>query len=850
MGMSQSIRAGRAFVELYADSSKLVRGLRKAEGELRRFGAKAQQLGRSMMMAAGMVAAPMALATKVFASFEDEMAKVRAISGALAGDFKKLTDQAKELGRTTSFTATQVAAGMTSLARMGFDTSQIEAAIPAILNLARATDTELAEAAEIAAGAVRGFNLDASETTRVADVLTAAASNSAQTLSELGEAFAYATPIMNQAGESVESVAKSLGIMANMQIKGSRGGTSLQAMGLRMADPKIQAVLKGMGIDALNANKDLRTTSDILSEVGQKMASMGTGARINLAETLFGRRAVGGALNLAGPMDQMQKLIDAVDNAGGTAKRTAVIMDDTLGGAFRMMMSAVEGAGIAIGEALKPELEKLADWIQKNAAAMAKWVEQNKDVIIKIAAVAAGVGALGVGLVVFGAVANGLASVLGLVAMAATGVSTAFTLMLAHPVVAALAGIAVATVALSKGLDYLLSSTIELSDEMAKLRKAGDEQRAGDLKRMGQLDALAKKEKLNSDEMETAQGIIAGLTSRYGDLGLELDSVAGKINGLADAHVQLAESMRQLRESQIQDEIREKQKNVRDLEKEMQAVSDTYMTWTERTKQIAALFEKIKGEQSGISGLIRELEMLRAGAEGALTGSSGPAPGGGVPDSSLGNAESIAAFNLKIERRLHDLKIANIDDEERRAIAAITARYERERKDAPEGVTDFASQQQAEATEIAATQEQFATERKAEQKLLFEDREDRELQIAEETARLRIDATTTDGLDRQLAHIELARKRALSDAAQMGIDPAGIEEQFALEKSIARQSDVKNLAGPEYTAQGSTSGQAIAYYNAGQSGNPMAKTEKNTKDTVKALQDIIAQGGLDALRFT
>ena len=38
MASTQGIRAGRAFVELFADDSKLVRGLRRAEKRLKAFG--------------------------------------------------------------------------------------------------------------------------------------------------------------------------------------------------------------------------------------------------------------------------------------------------------------------------------------------------------------------------------------------------------------------------------------------------------------------------------------------------------------------------------------------------------------------------------------------------------------------------------------------------------------------------------------------------------------------------------------------------------------------------------------------------------------------------------------------
>ena len=84
-----------------------------------------------------------------------------------------LSELAKKLGRETSFTAAQVAAGMTALGRMGFNPKEIENAIQPMMNLSRATGTDLATAAEIAANALRAMGMDTSRTEEVVDILTA-----------------------------------------------------------------------------------------------------------------------------------------------------------------------------------------------------------------------------------------------------------------------------------------------------------------------------------------------------------------------------------------------------------------------------------------------------------------------------------------------------------------------------------------------------------------------------------------------------------------------------------------------------------------------------------------------------
>jgi len=78
---SGAIRAGRAFVELFADDSKLVRGLRAAQAKLKAFGAAVRATGTKMMGLGAAVAAPLAGAAKVFSDMGDKIAKMSARTG-------------------------------------------------------------------------------------------------------------------------------------------------------------------------------------------------------------------------------------------------------------------------------------------------------------------------------------------------------------------------------------------------------------------------------------------------------------------------------------------------------------------------------------------------------------------------------------------------------------------------------------------------------------------------------------------------------------------------------------------------------------------------------------------------
>jgi hypothetical protein len=75
---AQGIRAGRAFVELFADDSKLVRGLRAAEKKLKAFGDSIRNLGLKMVGVGSAILAPLAASAKLFGSYGDSVAKMAA----------------------------------------------------------------------------------------------------------------------------------------------------------------------------------------------------------------------------------------------------------------------------------------------------------------------------------------------------------------------------------------------------------------------------------------------------------------------------------------------------------------------------------------------------------------------------------------------------------------------------------------------------------------------------------------------------------------------------------------------------------------------------------------------------
>ena len=344
-----SIRAARAFVELHLNSKEFSDGLTAAKTSMTSFANTAKSVGANMIGIGVSMSIPFALAAKEFATFEQEMATVGAVTQATAVDFETLTEEAKRLGLTTTFTATEAAEAMTVLGRAGFNTAEIMAAIPHALSLARATATDLGESARIAAAALRVFGLNASETGRVVDTLTATSINSAQTLEGLGEGLKFVGPFARQAGISIEKTSAIMGILADNGIRGTVAGTGFARVLKNLSQtPKVK-LLEELGVDVKDSIGNFREIEDILGDLNRATAEMGSVERTGIFEQLFGRGAAS-AIVAAEAADRIDEATEKIEDMRGVASKTAKIMDNTLAGSFRLATSAAQGLGIAIGD--------------------------------------------------------------------------------------------------------------------------------------------------------------------------------------------------------------------------------------------------------------------------------------------------------------------------------------------------------------------------------------------------------------------------------------------------------------------------------------------------------------------
>lgn len=306
--------------------------------------------------------------------FNDGMARVRAVTQGSAEDMEMMTEEAKRLGATTAYTASEAAGALENLTRNGLDASQATNALSPTLQFAQANTIGLAEAADIMTNVSNGFNMGVGGMAEVSDSLSWTASHSATNVSQLAEALKNAAPFGAALGQPIEEVNASLGVLADVGIKGSDAGTALRMvmLGLATSTAKQQKVFEKYGIE-INQQTMMH---DGLTKTLEKLRDSGIMSSAESANELadvFGRKVSPQAMALLNNIDALQEKLGGLQEAEGTTGDMFDVSMSTVSQSVKGLQSAWEAFLLSIydsnSDALVGPLEalrSLVNWLREH----------------------------------------------------------------------------------------------------------------------------------------------------------------------------------------------------------------------------------------------------------------------------------------------------------------------------------------------------------------------------------------------------------------------------------------------------------------------------------------------------
>jgi hypothetical protein len=570
MANQGAIRAGKAYVELYADKSELVRALRSADKEIKVFADAAVNAGKGLS-AIGMAG----------------------LSGLVAS--AKI------------------------FANMGSDMND--------LSIKTGISTETLSAWKLAA---------------------------------------------DQSGGSVEQVSGAVSKLSKAIFEANNGSKTAK-------DAFVALGLSLDSISGMSPEQQFRVIAQALAGVENPTK------KAALAMEIFGKSGA----ELLPFIDQLKDSEQAARNFGLTISASAAKAADQLGDSLTVLWASAKMVTFEIGAAMAPAVESVSQSLTKGASALASFVRENQSLVTTAAgtlAVIAGLGGvfLGLGVALKGlsmaiaAAIAGFKSLIGITAICsgaikALGVSLAWAL--ANPVLAGLAAIGALIAGIAAYVALTSKNTKDLADEMERLRESGNTRRRDDTGYGARLSQLGSKDRLSTSQLAEAQSIIDILTKRYGDLGVAIDSVGGKIQGLEGFQERLNDAMKATAIAELDNQIKAYSEQINELLRQkaiIQKQGPGYST---------------AGVDAQIAEIQQKIDAANIQKQSTMSGDTTPT-GQSAVESLQQNLEDVNKQEMDWANRVAQLKTQLIDDQYQREMAQIDAKYQAEMDKARQLLTD------------------------------------------------------------------------------------------------------------------------------------------------------------------
>lgn len=399
------------------ESNAALSKIEEVGDKLQTAGDKISGAGQKLLPVTAAVAGLGTAAVKTTADFDTSMSQVQAtmgitkdamseLNGESVNTVEALRDLAKQMGSETAFSASECADAMNYLALAGYDTQEIYDTLPTVLNLAAAGGIDLASASDMVTDAMSALGMETREADTMVDQMSKTASTTNTSVAQLGEAILTIGATAKTVKGGTAELNTALGILANNGIKGAEGGTHLRNVILALQSPtdKAAACMESLGVEVYDSEGNMRSLNDILGDLNTSMDGMTSAEKQNIISSIFNKTdlaAVNSLLSNTG--DSWDNLQQSITESGGAAQQMADTQLDNLSGQITILKSALEGLAISFGEILMPKIRAAAKKIQEFVDKLNGMNDEQKETVVKIAAVVAAIGPM---LILFGKVTS------------------------------------------------------------------------------------------------------------------------------------------------------------------------------------------------------------------------------------------------------------------------------------------------------------------------------------------------------------------------------------------------------------------------------------------------------------
>ncbi len=348
--MADSTTIGKLIIQMLLDTQPFGEGTRQIAADTRKMGADLKTWANGLntvvvgaMKAAGVALAGFAAGSAVMgAAFQQKMQYVGVVAGATGDQLDALTAKARELGSTTTYSASQAADAMALLAGSGLNVAQTLQATGDALRMAGVDGASLETAAAAVTATMAQFSLQASESSRIADMFAKATALSQFKIESLSDAMKYGGTVGAGFGWSLEQTVAALTLFRDAGLDGTRAGTALRGAMAQatMENNKTIASLDKYHLKMEDINPETNTFAQILETVGK------AGMTTTDAMVIFGVESGAVMKTLASQAadgsTKYQDMLKALEGSTGAAAAMYEQMNATVSGSFARLRSSAQ----------------------------------------------------------------------------------------------------------------------------------------------------------------------------------------------------------------------------------------------------------------------------------------------------------------------------------------------------------------------------------------------------------------------------------------------------------------------------------------------------------------------------
>lgn len=326
---------------------------------------------------AGTAVSVLKSSVEAYANLEDQVRRNKAIMGATVQQEKQLMQQTRDLGRSTKFTAQEVAEAQMYQAMAGMKTNEVLEMTPKLLKMSIAAGSDFAQTSDIVTDNLTAFGMSLKDSDRLMDVMVATSNNANTNVQMLGEAYKYVAATSRNF-ESFEDVNILLGVLADNGIKSGQAGRNLAGIYRRLANPSKQVgnALKDLNIQLYDQQGHFRGLKALSDDLKIATAGLTQEERNRYLTMIAGGEGMKILASIMGTTEEnYNKVANAVRNSSGATDKFADDMSNTTANKIAQFKSAIDDLKISLGEAFAPIatrwmedfMKKVEEW-QKSGA--------------------------------------------------------------------------------------------------------------------------------------------------------------------------------------------------------------------------------------------------------------------------------------------------------------------------------------------------------------------------------------------------------------------------------------------------------------------------------------------------